>query len=307
MQTEATNHKKNNKPFIAIILAAVVLGLGFALYLALNPVLSTDNAMVERPKATLSTKMMGLISSITVKEGDLVTKGQLLASLDDAELKAQKKQAEANLIVVRQSIRLSQLTLDRSNGDLERATRQYKNQIISTEAYDHAVKNAESAQQDFVLSSKKVEIAEAQVELINATLKSAQIKAPIDGVVAKKWMNEGDLLSPGLPVVTIYDSHTATVTANFDETKISKIKVGQAVTFKVDAFPHVTFHGKVMEIGYSTGNQFSLIPVNNAAGNFTKIAQRIPVKISIDESTDLQDPNSYRLLAGFSAVVEIHL
>lgn len=307
METEATKHKKNNKPFIAIVAVAAVLGLGFALYLTLNPVLSTDNAMVERPKATLSTKMMGLISSITVKEGDLVTKGQLLASLDDSELKAQKKQAEANLIVAQQGIRLSQVNLDRANGDLDRSTRQYKNQIISTEAYDHAVKAAESAQQDFVLSSKKVEIAQAQVELITATLNSAQLKAPMDGVVAKKWMNEGDLLSPGLPVLTLYDSHTATVTANFDETKIGKIKVGQSVTFKVDAFPHVTFHGKVTEIGYNTGNQFSLIPVNNAAGNFTKVAQRIPVKISIDESTDFQDPKSYRLLAGLSAVVDVHL
>ncbi len=299
--------KKNNKPFIAVAAAAAIVGLGFAAYIKLNPVLSTDNAMVERPKATLSTKMMGTISSIAVKEGDIVKKGQTIATLDDAELAAQKKQAEANLVVARQSIGVSKVNLDRANGDLDRAKRQYDHQIISTESYDHALKAAESAQQDFVLASKKVEIAEAQVELIDATLKSTRVTAPIDGVVARKWMSEGDLLSPGLPIVTLYDSHTATVTANFDETKIGRIKIGQKVAIKIDAYPGARFHGTVTEIGYSTGNQFSLIPVNNAAGNFTKVAQRIPVKISIDESTDFEDAAAHRLLPGLSAVVEVRL
>lgn len=299
--------KKDNKRFVLIIGLAVLLGAGFLAYVMLNPVLSTDNAMVERTKATVSTKMMGMISRINVDEGQFVTKGALLVELDSAELQAQKDQAEANLAIAQESIKSSQNNLDKVQADFNRARSQYRNNNISTEAYEHSEKAFQSSQIDYNLALKKVQVAKAQLDLIDATIANSRLAASFDAVVAKKWMNAGDVMQPSQPVLTLYDSHRATVTANFEETKIARIKPGQAVTVRVDAYPGVEFRGHVSEVGTNTGNQFSLIPVNNAAGNFTKVTQRIPVKIAIDGSTDLQDPAAKRLMPGMSAEVEIRL
>ena len=300
-----TKPKKKNSRFIIIIALALLAGASFIVYVMLNPSLSTDNASIDRAKATVSTKMMGLIAKINVKEGDFVTKGTLLVELDTSELQAQKAQAEANLVIAQESIKLSQTNLERFKSDFSRASSQYKNNNISTEAFEHAQKTFETSQIDFTLALKKVEVAKAQLDLVSATIGNSRIIATFDAVVAKKWMNESDVMQPSQPVLTLYDSHIATVTANFEETKISRFKVGQPALIRVDAYPGITFKGHVSEVGSNTGNQFSLIPVNNAAGNFTKVTQRIPVKFAIDESTDLQDASAKRLLPGMSAVVEV--
>jgi len=283
--------KKSNARFLVIIVVAVVVLGGFITYMVLNPSISTDNASVDRTKATVSTKMLGLVAKIDAVEGQFITKGTPVVKLDAAELEAQKKQAEANVVLVR-------IEMDRAQSDFNRAQSQYTSKVISTEQFEHA-------QVAFTQSQKRVDIAQAQLDLINATLGNATISAPFDAVVAKKWMEEGDVLQPGQPILTLYESHKAWITANFEETKIASFKIGQNVEIHVDAYPGVTFHGKVSEIGSNTGNQFSLIPVNNAAGNFTKVTQRIPVKILIDESTDLQDTSVKRLLPGMSATVDV--
>ena len=300
-----TKPKKKNARFLIIIGLAVLAGISFIVYVVMNPSLSTDNASIDRSKATVSTKMMGLIDKINVKEGEFVKAGTLLVELDTAELQAQKAQAEANLVIAQESIKLSQTTLERVKSDFSRASSQYKNNNISTEAFEHAQKTFESSQIDFTVAQKKVEVAKAQLDLVNATIGNSRIVASFDAVVAKKWMNEGDVMQPSQPVLTLFDSHTATVIANFEETKISRFKLGQAAIIRVDAYPGVIFKAHVSEVGTNTGNQFSLIPVNNAAGNFTKVTQRIPVKFAIDQSTDLQDSQAIRLLPGMSAVVEV--
>ena len=309
METEnakpGEGRKKKNRSVPLLILTALIAGGGFIAYLVLNPSLSTDNAMVERTKATVSTKMMGLITKITVKEGDFIDKGSLLLELDAAELKAQRDQAKANLAVAEENIGLSRVNRERLASDLYRARSQYEGKIISTEAYEHAEKALQSAEVDLALAIKRVDVAKAQLELVEATLGNTRIVSPFDAVVAKKWMNEGDVLQPGQPVLTLFDRHLATVTANFEETKIAQLKVGQTVEIRVDAYPGAVFHGKVSDVGTNTGNQFSLIPVNNAAGNFTKVTQRIPVKIDIDEPTDLGNRDANRLLPGMSALVDV--
>jgi membrane fusion protein (multidrug efflux system) len=283
--------KKSNARFLVIIVVAVLALGGFITYMVLNPSISTDNATVDRTKATVSTKMLGLVAKIDTAEGQYVTKGTLMVELDTKELQAQKKQAAANVV-------LASIEMDRAQSDFNRAQSQYTSKVISTEQFEHA-------QVAFTQSQKRVDIAQAQLDLVNATLANSSISAPFDAVVAKKWMEEGDVLQPGQPVLTLYESHKAWITANFEETKIASFKIGQNVEIHIDAYPGVVFHGKVSEIGSNTGNQFSLIPVNNAAGNFTKVTQRIPVKILIDESTDLQDPSVKRLLPGMSATVDV--
>jgi len=297
--------KKKNTRLLVIFAIVVLLGAGLIVYLMLNPVLSTDNAAVDRTKATVSTKIMGLIARINTDEGQLVSKGAVLVELDPTELVAQKDQAQANLALNQDSIRQAGVKLAQYSEDYNRAKSQYAQKIISTEAYDHAEKAFQGAQIDYSVAQRRTDAAQAQLDLANANLADASIIAPFDAVVAKKWMNERDVMQPGQPVLTMYDSKTATVIANFEETKIAKFKIGQPADIHLDAYPGVVLRGHVIEIGTSTGNQFSLIPVNNAAGNFTKVTQRIPVKIAFDESTDLKDPNALRVLAGMSAEVDI--
>lgn len=298
--------KKRARGSTILVSGAAVVALGALIgWLFLNPSLTTDNAAVDRTKASLTTKMMGLIAHINAKEGDYVSRGALLVELDTAELQAQKAQAEANLAVVQESIQLSQVNMDKVQSDFQRAQAQYNQKIISTEVFEHAQKTFQSSQVDFTLAQKKVDIARAQLDLINATLSNARIVAPFDAVVAKKWMNEGDVLQPGQPVLTLFDSRSATVIANFEETKIARFRVGQNAEIRIDAYPGEVFHGTVAEVGTNTGNQFSLIPVNNAAGNFTKVTQRIPVKFNLSESTDLQKSANPKLLAGMSASVDV--
>jgi membrane fusion protein (multidrug efflux system) len=109
------------------------------------------------------------------------------------------------------------------------------------------------------------------------------IKSPMDGVAAKRWVLPGDVVQAGQPVFTLYDLKNIWVTANLEETKVGNLRVNDPVEIDVDAYPGMKFHGKVFQIGSYTASEFSLIPANNASGNFTKVTQRVPVKISLEQ------------------------
>ncbi|SHE93329.1 HlyD family secretion protein [Desulforamulus putei] len=127
------------------------------------------------------------------------------------------------------------------------------------------------------------------------------IKAPISGTVIKKTAHVGEMASPGVPVAMMADLKNLYVTANIEETKLNKVKVGQPVDYTIDTFPGVRFKGKVLSIGNAANSVFSLLPQQNTGNSFTKVTQRIPVKISIE------DYQKRRLLPGMSAVVKIHI
>jgi membrane fusion protein (multidrug efflux system) len=115
----------------------------------------------------------------------------------------------------------------------------------------------------------------------------------------------GDVVQPGQSVFTLTLSKNLWVIAFLEETNISKIKPGQNVKFTIDAFSDVKFSGKVFLIGSSTASVFSLIPANNASGNFTKVTQRVPVRISIDSADNNKEISSFNILSGMSVVVKI--
>ena len=150
-----------------------------------------------------------------------------------------------------------------------------------------------------------VESAGAQIGVVESQLKNTRLFAPTDGVIAKRWLLPGDIASPGQSIYSIYNDHEYWVLVNLEETKLHGINLGQEAKFTIDAFPDAEFTGKIYYIGSSTASQFSLIPPNNASGNFTKITQRVPLKISIlnvDTDKKLQD---YNFMAGMSAVIKI--
>lgn len=142
--------------------------------------------------------------------------------------------------------------------------------------------------------------------LDSAATKDYRVLSPVDGVIAKQWVVPGDLLEPGENIFTLNEGKELWVAVYLQETKFSHIRLGQEALFTLDAYPGLTFYGKIFYIGSNTASEFSLIPPSNASGNYTKVAQRIPLKISIDRvEGDAKKKAGMRLLSGMSANVKI--
>jgi len=262
---------------------------------------STDDAYIDADRVSVSSKMLGRIIQLAIGEGDSVKEGQVIVKLDDSDLRAQEYQANATLISAQENVNLAKVNLDKAIDDYRRAEKQYSDKIIPQEQFDHAQKARDVAQAQHSIALAQAGAARASLGVIQTTLQNTLIASSMNGVVSKRWVLIGDVVQPAQPIYTIYDLRNVWVTANFEETKLSSIGLNDSVEISVDSYPGRQFHGRVIKLGSNTASQFSLIPPNNAAGNFTKITQRIPVKISIENPRGKELP----LLPGMSAEVRV--
>jgi membrane fusion protein (multidrug efflux system) len=138
------------------------------------------------------------------------------------------------------------------------------------------------------------------VQAAKIALSRTEIRAPVAGTVSRKTAQLGQQLAAGQPLMVIVPSEAPWVVANFKETQLGEIHPGQAVEIEVDALPGEIYHGRVESISGGTGSTFALLPPDNASGNFTKVVQRVPVKIVLDSQPHLE-----RLRAGLSTMVAI--
>lgn len=158
----------------------------------------------------------------------------------------------------------------------------------------------------FKMEGDSVRKGELLALLDSAETKDFRIVSPTDGVIAKQWVVPGDLLQPGENIFTLNEGKELWIMVYLQENKFANIRMGQPAKFTLDAFPGLTFYGKIFYIGSNTASEFSLIPPSNASGNYTKIAQRIPLKISIDSvEGDERKKSRLRILSGMSANVKI--
>jgi membrane fusion protein, multidrug efflux system len=317
---------------LALVILIVLTGAWYW-YRDYSMYITTDDAHVDADNVSVGAKIMGRVSSVYANEGDMVNQGTLLADLDSTDLVAQRNQtialraqAQANLAQSevkyssdQKGIKVLEISLERATDDMKRAKSQSEGGVITNEQFDHTKKAFEtaSAQLDaakaMLLVSKSmissasasVETSNAQIKVLDAQLKNTRLYAPADGVIAKRWLLPGDVAQPGQSVFTITMSKNLWVIAYLEETKISEIHTGQPVKFTIDAFSGVKFSGKVFLVGSSTASVFSLIPANNAAGNFTKVTQRIPIRISIDSADNNKEISAFNILSGMSAIVKI--
>lgn len=148
-----------------------------------------------------------------------------------------------------------------------------------------------------------IELAKAAIDLAELNLSYTIITAPCDGYTSRKSIQEGQLVQPGQTLLSIVDSNDVWVIANYKETQTSKMAIGQRVNIEVDAIPEVTFKGIIESISQATGAQYSIIPQDNATGNFVKVEQRIPIKISFSEDNKPED--MARLRAGLNVECEV--
>lgn len=334
MEKNQTKKGSNKKVYIPLILVVVlILGGAVKWYIDYSKYITTDDAHVESENVSVSPKISGRISAEFVAEGDSVKRGQLIAMLDSTDLLAQKGQAEAGEAQAEAAIAQAQakyqfdqtnnkvleIALAKAQDDFNRAKNQFKGDVIPKEQFDHAKKTLETAQAQYDAAKSQINVstsqvksaeaaaktAKAQVNVLATQLNNTKLYAPFDGIVAKRWLLTGDIAQPGQSVYTLVNDRKLWVSIFLEETKLENLHNGQAVLFTLDAYPDVTFTGKIFTIASNTASTFSLIPANNASGNFTKVTQRVQIKVSIDGTKEGQKLSEYHLLSGMSAVVKI--
>jgi membrane fusion protein (multidrug efflux system) len=290
-------------PAVLLVLAAIVVAAYW--YAFLRGVVSTDDAYVDGNQVSVSAKILGRLTELKADEGDTVRLDQLLVQLDDSDLLAQAAEEKKNILLDQESVSLAQINLERAETDFRRTTDLYKDSVVSWDQFDLARKAYDLASARYKIALAQVAASKAKLGVIQTQLENTRIACPLTGVIAKKWVMPGDVVQPGQPIYTMYDLQNVWVTANFEETKLASIRLGDLTEMSVDAYPGAKFEGRVFLVGAATASQFSLIPPNNASGNFTKVTQRVPVKISIDRQIGADKPDPAALLPGMSVVVKV--
>lgn len=249
---------------------------------------TTDDAYVEAHSVLLAPKVPGYITTVNVTEGQKVKKGDILIEIDARDYENALVQAKGELA----SLEARRRDADRS---FSRIADLYKNGAVSQQQFDSA--NATHSDTRAKYDAVAAQVAQAQLNLDNTKL-----RAPSDGFIAKKSVEVGQLAAAGVPLIGFVDGGERWVTANFKETDIEHIKPGAKVDIDVDAIGSKGFKGVVESVSAATGATFTLLPPDNATGNFTKVVQRVPVKIRID---NLSDSDREILRAGLSAYVKV--
>jgi len=256
-----------------------------------------------------------------------------VSKADNGSALASVSVSDANVQSAGGSIETAKIKLGRATNDFERYNNLYKNHSITKQQFEQALaakqeaesqlrilqdqKKASSFQKSVIIAKSKVsnkqsEVASANIKRAEAMLEAAKLNlsytvvtAAIDGQVSKITIQPGQLVQPGQALFYLINNQEAWVIANFKETQLNKMKMGQKVTVKVDAYPDTDFEGEITSFSPATGSKFSLLPPDNATGNFVKTIQRLPVKISLKATND---PDKIKLLRpGMNVDVDVHL
>lgn len=276
---------KRGKILMGVGSVAIVGGLYFG-YEYITYV-STDNAQVEAHAVMLAPKVGGFVKDVKVTEGQKVEKGAVLVELDSRDYQNTLTQARGELTSIEARKRDAERNFHRLQ-DLSAKG------VVSQQQFD-------AASTSYAEVKAKYDALNAQVSQAELNLENTKILAPSNGVIARKSVEVGQLASPGVPLLGFVSSEERWITANFKETEIADVKIGAKVHIDVDALSR-DFEGKVEAISSATGATFTLLPPDNATGNFTKVVQRVPVKIVFEKLSE-QDIDLLR--AGLSVTVKV--
>lgn len=247
-----------------------------------------------------------------------VAGGQGISGQADAQL----RNAASQQLVIAAQIDAARAQVAKATADLARARELTSRQIVSRQQLDAAQsafdqanasllgveRQARSADALFSGAQAGSRLAFARLAGARAALENARLQltytivhAPLTGVVSRKQVEPGQLVSPGQPLLTLVDADDLWVTANFKETQLAEMRVGQPVELEIDTYPGCDAAGTVESIGAATGARFALLPPDNATGNFTKVVQRLPVRIAVTRSCGDDRP----LRPGMSVVAHV--
>jgi membrane fusion protein (multidrug efflux system) len=329
----------NGKRKRALLAVAAIVVLGLLAWLLWYVFVGrwhvdTDDAYVQGNVVEITPQAGGTVVAINADDGMKVVAGQVLVQLDPNDARVALEQAKANLAgTVRQvrglynaveagqaDLRARQVALQKARADVARREGLVASGAVSAEELAHArdaLAAAEAAvsasHEDLsrnralvdatsVSSQPQVQAAAAAVRAAYLNLQRAAIVAPVTGYVAQRSVQLGQRVAPGTTLMTVIPLEQAWVEANFKETQLDKLRLGQPVKLTSDVYGGgVEFDGKLASLGLGTGSAFSLLPAQNASGNWIKIVQRVPVRIALDAGTEARQV----LVAGLSAKVEI--
>jgi membrane fusion protein (multidrug efflux system) len=316
-----------------LLVLLVVLG-GLCMWYRSKALVETDDAFVESHVHVISPRVAGHVLRVLVKDNQRVGKGDLLVELDPAEYQAQVDRAAAVLALAenetsgdhaavdqaRAGVGQVRAVLEQAELDLQRGEALLAREVMPKEQVDRlrtAVRVASARLQESREALKRARavigqsarggearIAQRRAELAAARLdlNYTRIIAPADGYVTRKNVELGNNVRAGQPLLALVELEQPWIVANFKEGQLAHVQSGQKVEFTVDAFPGRSFSGRVDSIMAGTGAAFSLLPPENATGNYVKVVQRIPVKIAIERESDPQ----HLLRVGMSVVPTIH-
>lgn len=334
-QKLSTRRQRLRRPLMLAGPLLLVLVVGWV-YISGGRYVSTDNAYVKANKVAVSSQINGVISALAVKENQPVQQGDLLFQLDDAPFRIALKQAEAKLAEAATVIRALQASyqqiqteLDQAHSDVAFAQRELdrqntlasrkmvaEGQLDAAEhARDSSTQRVRSLEQDRnrllanlggdsdnpVEEHPKYLLALAERDRAALDLARTQVAAPFAGI-ASKVPQLGQYVSAGKPVITVVSNENFWLVANFKETEIGKLQAGQSVEVEIDSYPDTPLQARIDSIGQASGSEFAILPAQNATGNWVKVVQRIPVRISL-----VPDDNQPLLRAGMSATVTIDI
>ena len=319
---------------IALIIVLIAYGIWWFIYARHYE--NTDDAYVGGNVVQVTPQVGGTVLAINTDDTELVQAGKPLVELDKADAKVALDQAEAQLAQTVRQVRtlfvnnnalVSNVTartseLDRARSDLARRQQLISTGAVSKGELDHAkvaVQGAEAALQaareqlasNRVLTDRtsveqhpNVQNAAAQVRNAYINLARTTLLAPTTGYVAKRSVQVGQRVAAGTPLLSIVPLNALWVDANFKEVQINNMRIGQPVSLKSDLYgSKIEYHGKVVGLAAGTGSAFALLPAQNASGNWIKIVQRIPVRISLDPK-DLET-HPLRIGVSMDATVDI--
>ncbi|WP_018973300.1 efflux RND transporter periplasmic adaptor subunit [Rudaea cellulosilytica] len=337
-ETAAPANGKRKLLLRLVLLIVVVAAIGFGIwyYTIGRWYEGTDDAYVNGNVVQITPQVAGTVIRINADDGNLVHKGDVLVEIDGSDARIALQQTEAQLARSVRQVRglysnvesgqavvaAQKVSLDRARQDYARRQGLVATGAISAEELAHARDTLAAAESqlastqqqlsttralvDETVIAKHPDVLAAAAALRVAYLNDARSKiyAPVDGYVAKRTVQVGQRLQPGAPLMAVIPLNQVWVDANFKETQLAHMRIGQQVTLKSDLYgSKVEFKGKVQSLGVGTGSAFSLLPAQNATGNWIKIVQRVPVRIELDAKE--LDKNPLRI--GLSMAVDVNL
>ena len=303
-------------PSLVILLLCLLGGMYFSMFE------TTDDAFVEGHIVRVSPKVTGIIEKLYIDDNQHVKKDDLLLVIDDRDYKVKYEQAKAayEMALYKQKSAVvdksaAETDMKVAQQDFDRYKNLYEKGAVSKQEYDRAKSKYDLAKanlataQQAVFSKEKNKVADAELKRLEAAMKQAELElsytkiyASDDGKITNRSAEEGAYINAGAPLFSIVPDKRWVV-ANFKETQLEDIKIGQPVRIKVDAYPHMRFKGKVDSIQSSTGAKTSMFPPENAVGSYVKVVQRVPVKIVF---TDKEYQN-YNIEPGMSVVPKVYI
>ncbi len=294
----------------------------------------TDNAYLDGPVHPIAARLIGTVEGVLVEENSRVTQGQVLIRLDPRDALTRREQSEAKLseasaslavaqttvIFAQAKSRLDEVALEKAKLDLIRmqGLSDGGRAAVARQELDHAQAAFDTANAAITASRSSVDVAKADIVVSRAKEASAAaalkeaalqceyttITAPVNGRVGRRNVETGQPVIPAQPLIALVGDDLW-LTANFKETQIAAIQQGQLASVRFDAFPEREWPGTVVSLSPASGSRFALLPPDNATGNFTRVVQRLPVRVSIDASAMRE--LGCRLAPGLSAKVRVRV